>query len=325
MKLRSFTNLPALILLMISCHTVLATDQIRFGIIGSANIDTLEKIWTPFLEEMSTKTGYQVLPVFFHDYASVVESMRHEKIDLAWMGNRLALDAIDQTNSEVFAQTLNSDGIAGYYSMLITRKDQPFNNLEDFRANASQLRFGFGDPNSTSGTTVPNYHLFYKLNLKHKDFKSIRHASHEQNFHDVAEGVIDVATISSGWMQRLEKRFPDKYERLHIIWTSPIIPSDPLVWRLNLDMKRKQSLKDFLFSYAQYSSDKSLAEIFREKSILAPTKFTGFKASSNSQLNGIRTMYQYGQLESDDADTTLSTGERNNKFQKLINNIEKSK
>ena len=32
-------------------------------------------------------------------------------------------------------------------------------------------------------------------------------------------------------------------------WTSPLIPSDPLVWRKDLDAGTKKKLADFLFSY----------------------------------------------------------------------------
>ena len=72
--------------------------------------------------------------------------MRFNKVQVAWYGNKAAIDAVDRSNGEVFAQILRSDGSLGYYSLLITQKDSPYNNLNDVLKIASRLTLAWVTP-----------------------------------------------------------------------------------------------------------------------------------------------------------------------------------
>lgn len=39
-------------------------------------------------------------------------------------------------------------------------------------------------------------------------------------------------------MAKIEKNFPDKFAEIKIIWKSPLIPSDPIVWHSNFSTHR---------------------------------------------------------------------------------------
>ncbi len=67
-----------------------------------------------------------------------------------------------------------------------------------------------------------------------------------------------------------------------MIWTSPLIPADPLVWRKDLDPAVKKKLADWLFEYGKTDE--------REKKILAELNWAPFRKSDNSQLLPIRQM-----------------------------------
>ena len=92
---------------------------------------------------------------FATDYAGIIEAMRFKKVDVAWMGNKSGIEAVDRAGGEVFAQTTYADGSPGYWSLLITHKDSPYHSVDDVLKNAKSINFGLGDPNSTSGTAVP--------------------------------------------------------------------------------------------------------------------------------------------------------------------------
>ena len=47
----------------------------------------------------------------------------------------------------------------------------------------------------------------------------------------VANGKADVATFNSSSMKRLTGTHPDVAEKLRVVWTSPVIPDNPMVWR----------------------------------------------------------------------------------------------
>ncbi|MEO1610673.1 MAG: phosphate/phosphite/phosphonate ABC transporter substrate-binding protein, partial [Pseudomonadota bacterium] len=106
-------------------------EQLNFGIISTESTSALEKSFGPFLKDMEKSLGVKVKPFFASDYAGVIEGMRFKKVDLAWFGNKSAIQAVDRAGGEVFAQTIKDNGEKGYYSLLITHKDSPLNSLED--------------------------------------------------------------------------------------------------------------------------------------------------------------------------------------------------
>ena len=113
-------------------------QDINFGIISTESTQNLKADWQPLLEDMEKQTGLKVKAFFAPDYAGIIEGMRFNKVQIAWMGNKSAMEAVDRSNGEVFAQMVNADGTQGYYSHLIVHKDSPLNNLNDMFSNARQ-------------------------------------------------------------------------------------------------------------------------------------------------------------------------------------------
>jgi phosphonate transport system substrate-binding protein len=54
------------------------------------------------------------------------------------------------------------------------------------------------------------------------------------------------ATNNSEDLQRVAAAAPDARSQIKVIWTSPLIPLDPLVWRKDLDPAVKTKLYSFL-------------------------------------------------------------------------------
>ena len=69
---------------------------INFGIISTESSQNLKSIWEPFLKDMSQQTGYQVKAFFAPDYAGIIQGMRFDKVDIAWYGNKAAMEAVDR-------------------------------------------------------------------------------------------------------------------------------------------------------------------------------------------------------------------------------------
>jgi phosphonate transport system substrate-binding protein len=91
---------------------------------------------------------------------------------------------------------------------------------------------------------------------------------------------LDVATNNTEEIDKLEATKPEVAKELKVIWKSPLIPNDPLVWRKDLDAGIKAKLKGFLLSYGQTDADKAvLKNIYN---------YSGFKESTNEQLVPIR-------------------------------------
>ena len=279
------------------------TNEINFGIISTESSSNLKVIWEPLLADMQKKTGLKVNAFFASDYAGVIEAMRFKKVQLAWFGNKSAMEAVDRAEGEIFAQTVDKDGNPGYWSHLIVHKDSPFKTLDDVLKCDKTLDFGIGDPNSTSGFLVPTTFVFSAKNIDPKAcFKTVRSANHEANALAVANKLVQVAANNSENLNRLKITQPAKAEEIRIIWTSPLIPADPLVWRKDLDATVKTKIKDFIFSYG--TKDET------EKKVLAGLQWAPFKTSDNNQLLPIRQMEVNKAIAKIKGDAALSDADK---------------
>ncbi|MGH8771825.1 MAG: phosphate/phosphite/phosphonate ABC transporter substrate-binding protein, partial [Burkholderiales bacterium] len=137
-----------------------AEREINFGIISTETSAHLKENWQPLLDDMQKRTGIKVNAYFASDYAGIIEAMRFNKVQVAWYGNKSGIEAVDRAKGEVFAQMIAPDGSNGYHSLLVVHKDSPIKSLDDVLKNGKNLDFGIGDPNSTSGFTVPMYYVF---------------------------------------------------------------------------------------------------------------------------------------------------------------------
>jgi phosphonate transport system substrate-binding protein len=259
-----------------------AAQEINFGIIATDSASAQRERWEPFFRDMEKKTGLKVRSFYAPDYAGVIEAMRFNKVQVAWYGNKAAMEAVDRSNGEIFAQLMYADGTFGYHGLLITHKDSPYNTVEDVFRNSKNINFGIGDPNSTSGFLVPTFYLFAQNKVDHRTaFKTVRNASHGANIQAILAKQLDVATNNTEDMGKLEATRPDLASQIRILWRSPLIPSDPLVWRKDLDPAVRERIRSFVLGYAK--TDAAEREIL--KNIY---NYAGFRASNNDQLIPIR-------------------------------------
>ncbi len=210
-------------------------STINFGIISTESTQCLKKLWDPLVEDMRQQTGLEINPYFAPDYAGIIQAMRFDKAQIAYLGNKAAIEAVDRASGEVFAQTTDVKGGFGYYGYLITHVDSPIKSVDDLIKNGKQYTFGNGDPNSTSGFLIPSYYVFSlnRIDPK-KHFKITRNANHQANALAVANQQVDFATVNMNTLRKLAENSPSTHKKIRPFWTSPLIPSDPLVWRNTL-------------------------------------------------------------------------------------------
>lgn len=265
------------------------SETLNFGLISTASPQAVTAQWQPLLDDLGKAIGITVIPKTYDEYAGVVWGMGAGKVQIAWLGNKSAVEAVDRAGGEVAFQMLDMDGDASYRSHLITRDGTGLTSAEEVFSRASELTYGDGDPNSTSGHVIPGYYLFTLRGLDPRAiFKRVVQNNHEGNFLGVAEGRIDVATSNSTDLQKFKIMHPEKWKAVYIIWTSPAIPSDPIVWRTDLPVETKERIQAFLLDYGHQSPGKSPATLKRERAVLSSMARSGFRRSDNRQLLSIR-------------------------------------
>lgn len=293
--------------------------EINFGIISTESSQNLKASFDPFLKDMEKALGMPVKAFFAPDYAGVIEGMRFGKVDVAWFGNKSAMEAVDRAGGEIFAQTIKDDGSEGYYSLLIVNKDSPLKSLGDLlKACGQGLAFGNGDPNSTSGFLVPSYYVWAKNGVDPKEcFKRVVNANHETNALAVANGQVDVATNNTESIYaRLAKTNPEAAGKIREIWRSPLIPSDPMVWRKDLPAEAKSKIYYFFMTYGRFGD---MAKVEHERKVLAEMSdgWGPFLASSDAQLIPIRQLQLFRNKLKIQNDETLSADEKQQKVAEI--------
>jgi phosphonate transport system substrate-binding protein len=281
-------------------------NEINFGIISTESSQNLRQDWGVLLADMEKAIGVKVNAFFAPDYGGVIEGMRFNKVHVAWFGNKSGMEAVDRASGEIFCQQISEDGSPGYWSYLIVHKSSPLNSIEDVKKNAKSLALGFGDPNSTSGFLVPSYYAMALHDLDAKtSFRVMRTANHETNLMAVATKQVDVATNNNESFEKFQRRNPEKAKEIKVIWKSPLIPSDPMVWRKDLDPQLKSKIKAFFLAYGKDT---------REKQALHKIGIGGFKDSDDNQLLPIRQLELFKQKVALEKNESLSAAEKQAKL-----------
>ena len=289
--------------------------EINFGIVSTEASTNLKTIWEPYLEAMAKGTGVKINGFYASDYAGVIEAMRFKKVQVARFGNKSAMEAVNRSNGELFALAVDSDGAPGYWSHLIVHEDSPIKSLDDVLKCDKSLDFGIGDPNSTSGFLVPTSYIFAPKNIDPKScFKVVRNGSHEANGMAVAHKQVDVATINDKILRRLEVSAHEARKSIRVIWTSPLITNDPVVWRKDLAADIKTRIYTWHMSYGRIGTPE---EIAAARKILAGMLRAPFNPTDDNQLLPIRILEANKAIMKIKGDAKLSAEEKASKVAAL--------
>ncbi|WP_036478475.1 phosphonate ABC transporter substrate-binding protein [Myxosarcina sp. GI1] len=325
MKRRSFIKTTSIFAGSIAATRLLSSSakaqeikELNFGIISTESQANQKPIWEPFISAMSEQLGMPVKAFYATQYAGVIEAMRFGQVQLAWYGGKSYIEAAKIADAEVFAQTVNEDGTKGYYSHLIMNKNNPrVTEAKELGGdnfvvqNAADLTFAFNDPNSTSGYLVPSYYVFAKngVNPKTAFERLIFAGNHEATALAVANEQVDVATNNSESLSRLEKTNPQARENIEVVWTSTLIPSDPIAWRKDLPEDLKTQVKDFFYSY-------------KDESVLGPLEWAGFDAAADNIWNPIRELDIGEKILAIQANDNLPQSEKDKQIAELNQQLE---
>jgi phosphonate transport system substrate-binding protein len=264
-----------------------AKDTIVFSILSTESAQNMESYWKPILADMEASTGMKVKPFFSSNYSSLIVAMGAKQTDVGWFSNQSGLEAVRRSGGEVFARTFDPSGTDGYKSVIIVPIDSKL-TVEGLLKCDKTLNFGIGDKKSTSGTLAPMTYLFIPANKKPETcFKTVLSASHDANLFAVANHKLDAATNNSTALSlnRLAKSGAQA-DKVKVIWESPTLPEDPIVWRKDLDPVIKEKVRQFFLTYGQ--GDTPVAA--QQRANLKRLSMGGFKAADDTHLLVVREM-----------------------------------
>ena len=217
------------------------TKLVRVGLIPSEDSRAMLESSAQLLAALQKNLGIQVQGFVASDYNGVIEAMRSNHVDVAYLGPFSYVLGTTVAAIEAFATAETAKSSRSFYrSQIIARKDSGIADWKDLKGRT----FAFVDPSSTSGHLFPKAGLI-KLGFDpEKDFGRVLFTgSHDANALAVANKRVDAATIADRILDAaVQKKLVDRAD-LHVVWESDPIPESPTCWRKNLPEDLKANIK----------------------------------------------------------------------------------
>jgi phosphonate transport system substrate-binding protein len=259
-----------------------AEAPVRFGILPLGGAFESRSDWDPLLAELSRAIARPVSVLSVNSYEALERAIREDKVDMAFLSGKMALDAVTQRRMKVVAQVVRHDGLPGYRALLLARRAPPFNTLKSLLAEPERWRLARAERQSVSGFIVPQLQFFLPNHIAMETrFLSEVVGTHQATALAVANNEADVATNNTADFERFKQRFPAEAKRLQVLWESDLIPHAQIVVRREYPPELRSRVQAFLVGYGRAKGPQGDAERTVLKSL---HDLAGFVAADNSSL-----------------------------------------
>ncbi|WP_420406105.1 phosphonate ABC transporter substrate-binding protein [Nisaea sp.] len=254
---RNFAMAAAVAVTAFGAADVHAEDKItefRIGVLGGENQSDRLRSNECVRSKVEALLGVPTKIFAPADYNGVIEGLIGRNLDMAWLGasGYAKTYLTDPEAVEPVLVKVNVDGSIGYHSIGFARVDSGIKTLDDMKGK----KFGFGDPNSTSGYLIPSIEIpaaGFPMESGEYFGEVVFTGGHEQTIVAVANGDIDAGVTwadglgeweegyNSGALRKAADAGLVDMTQLVQIWKSKVIPEGPVVLRKDLpsDVKVK--------------------------------------------------------------------------------------
>ena len=244
---------------------------LKFSIIPTQESIRELTLYKPVMDLISKNTGKKIEFYMPTSYSSVVEALMGKWVDVAVLGPESYVIAHSKEPSiEVFATYYKKkngvqDAGPGYKSLLITKKGSKFATIDSLKGSVMLLV----DPASTSGALIPEAVFAKKVvNMPLNQYfgKVAFSGGHDLSTLAVADGRADTAFVASHRFMNTVATGKVKVDDFNYLWSSPLIPQDPFVYRATLCAPLKEQIaKTFLTLDTTPEGKKYLENVESEK------------------------------------------------------------
>ncbi|MCH7915933.1 MAG: phosphate/phosphite/phosphonate ABC transporter substrate-binding protein [Deltaproteobacteria bacterium] len=264
---------------------------LRVGFVPAENAQQVALNAQPIVLILQKELGLEIQSFVATDYTGVVEALRANKLDIAFLTPASYVLAKAEANVKVVLKS-HRRGRPYYYAAIITHVDSGIEALEDLR----NKTFAFGDPLSTSGHIFPRKMFEEKGINPVKDFKKVIFSGgHDATVLAVLNHKVDAgATFANfpdgkdaAWTQYLKD--PKEQKKIRAIAYSEPIPSDNLVVSANLDPRlTKKIVNIFLDLSKDPAGKKMLRDLY---------KIDGFIPATDRDYDSVREAFKIAGID----------------------------
>ncbi|HEV3446602.1 MAG TPA: phosphate/phosphite/phosphonate ABC transporter substrate-binding protein [Gemmataceae bacterium] len=221
-------------------------------------------------EYLERQLGKEIELVVTTDYSSMIEAMRHGRLDLAYFGPLSYVLARQKSAIEPFA-ALKSKGSTTYQAVLIGNVAQGVISLDDIK----DKDVAFGDTASTSSHLIPKAMLAEKGLQAGADYRAHFVGAHDAVALTVQNGKAQAGGLSKPIFETLVARGTIDKTKVKVLMESRPYPQYPWTMRANLKPELKEKIRAAFLSLS-------------DKDVLKPFKADGFGPIADKDYDVIR-------------------------------------
>lgn len=259
---------------------------LRVGFVPAEDAQQVMQNAQPIVDILQKQLGMEIQPFVAGDYTGVVEALRVNKLDIAFLTPASYVLAKNEANVKVILKS-ERKGIPSYYAAIITRADSGIKTLDDLRGKT----FAFGDALSTTGNIFPRK-MFKERGIDPtRDFKQIMYSGgHDATVLAVLNGKVDAGATyanspdsqDSAWSRYLKN--PGDVKKIRAIAFSEPIPADNLVINGNLDERIAKKVEE---SFLALSRDPKGKQMMRDL-----YQIDGFVPATDRDYDSVRQAFE---------------------------------
>ena len=247
-------------------------STLKVALLPDENAATIIKKNRPLQEYLEKKLDRKVQLIVTTDYSSMIEAMRHGRLDLAYFGPLSYVLAKQKSEIEPFA-AIRQKGKTTYQAVVIANTSARIDRIEDIAGKD----VAFGDKASTSSHLIPKSMLAEKKLYAGQNYREHFVGAHDAVAMSVQNGHAQAGGLSKPIFETLVSRGMIKPEKVKVIAESEPFPQYPWTMRSDLDPQLKQKIKS------------AFMEI-NDPAILKPFKAEGFGAVTDKDYDVVRNL-----------------------------------
>lgn len=245
-------------------------DTLRVALLPDENAATVIKDNKPLQAYLEKTLNKKIELIVTTDYSSMIEAMRHGRLELAYFGPLSYVMAAQKSDIEAFAAR-EKKGNKTYQAVIIGNKEKGIKNFADIK----DKNMAFGDPASTSSHLIPKS-MLKNAGLDHDtDYKEHFLGAHDAVAVTVQTGRADAGGLSRPILESLMKKGTIDPNKVVILGYSDPFPQYPWALRSDLDNGLKEEIRNAFYN-------------LKSDDVLKPFKATGFATMTDQDYDVVR-------------------------------------
>ena len=247
-------------------------ETLKVALLPDENASTVIKNNKPLEIYLEKELGKKIELVVTTDYSSMIEAMRHGRIDMAYFGPLSYVLAKQKSDIEPFA-AMKQKGSTTYQSVLIANTGAGIAKISDI----VNKNVAYGDKASTSSHLIPKSILAENGLKAGENYREHFAGAHDAVAMAVQNGHAQAGGLSKPIFESLVQRGLVDPNKVKVLAESKPYPQYPWTMRSNLKPELKEKIRAAFLN-------------LKEPEVLKPFKADGFGPISDKDYDVVRSL-----------------------------------